>query len=69
MNRSTLQVSFKFPDEYDLVFPYLKKHKKVLEKQGQPMLPSKILQGQHETIVEFTMTEEDWENPLGLNNL
>jgi len=69
MNRSVLQVSFRFPEEYDLVFPYLKKQEEVLEKQGQPMLPYEILQGAHETIVEFKMTEDDWENPLGLNDM
>lgn len=68
MNRSSLQVVFRFPDEFDLVFPYLSKQKEVLKKQGQPMLPYKILQGEHETVVEFEMKEDDWDNPLGLND-
>lgn len=68
MNRSSLQVTFRYPDEFDLVFPYLAKQKEVLAKQGQPMLPYKVLQGEKETIVEFEMTAKDWENPLGLNS-
>ena len=68
MNRSSLQVVFRFPDEFELVFPYLHKQEEVLKEQGQPMLPYRLLQGEHETIVEFEMTEDDWENPLGLNN-
>jgi len=68
MNRSSLQVVFRFPDEFDLVFPYLVRQKEVLKEQGQPMLPYKIVQGQHETVVEFEMKEGDWDNPLGLND-
>jgi hypothetical protein len=68
MNRSSLQVTFRFPDEFDLVLPYLAKQKEVLAKQDQPMLPYRILQGETETIVEFEMTAKDWENPLGLNS-
>ena len=68
MNRSSLQVVFRFPDEFELVFPYLHKQEEVLAEQGQPMLPYRLLQGEHETIVEFEMSEEDWQNPLGLNN-
>lgn len=68
MNRSSLQVVFRFPDEFELVFPYLQKQEEVLAEQGQPMLPYEILQGVHETVIEFKMTEADWENPLGLND-
>lgn len=37
--------------------------------QGQPMLPYKIVLGQHEVVVEYEMEEEDWENPLGLDDV
>ena len=67
MNRSSLQVVFQL-HELDLVFPYLSKQKEVLAEQGQPMLPYKLLVNATEIIVEYEMKDEDWNNPLGLNN-
>ena len=69
MSGSTLQVIFRHPEESDLLFPYLDKQKAVLKAQGQPMLPYKVLVGEHELIVEFEMRDSDWENPLGLKGL
>ena len=69
MSRPNLQVVFRFPSEFDLVFVYLERQEEVLAKQGQPMLEYDILLGEHEVIVEFQMTDEDWENPLGLNDV
>lgn len=69
MSRSLLQVIFRYPDEFDLVFAYLRKQRQVLMAQGQPMLPYEVLIGEHEIIVEYEMKEEDWENPLGLDDV
>lgn len=69
MSRSHLQVIFRYPTELELVFTYLKKQRQVLAQQGQPMLPYEILVGKHEIIVEFAMTDEDWDNPLGLGDV
>lgn len=69
MSRSHLQVIFRFPEEFDLVFSYLRKQRQVFMSQGQPMLPYKIVLGQHEVVVEYEMEEEDWENPLGLDDV
>lgn len=33
------------------------------------MLPYEVLIGEHEIIVEYEMKEEDWENPLGLDDV
>lgn len=69
MSRPNLQVVFRFPSEFDLMFLYLDRQEEVLAKQGQPMLEYDLLFGEHETIVEFKMSEDDWENPLGLNDV
>ncbi len=69
MKPSSLQVVFRYPSELDLVFPYLERQEEVLEQQGQPMMPYELTLGEHEIVVEFTMSDEDWENPLGLNDV
>jgi len=68
MNRSNLEVVFRYPSEFDLVFPYLEKQQLVLEQQGSKMMAYELQFGEHEIVVNYTMTEEDWENPLGLND-
>ena len=62
-----LQVIFETTTEFDLVFEYLDRQAEVLEAQGQPMLPYKILLGDTNTIVEFTVAEGD-DNPLRLGD-
>lgn len=66
MKPSSLQISFRFPDELDLMFFYLKKQEEHFNNIGQEMLPYEIQFGLTETVVEFAMTDKDWENPLGL---
>ena len=65
---ANLQVSFRFPDEFDMMFNYLRMQEEHFNKMGKAMLPYSILVGYNESIVEFEMTDEDWQNPLGLNN-
>lgn len=69
MSRPNLQVVFRFPSEFELMFVYLKRQEEVLKDQGQPMLEYELLFGERETIVDFKMSEEDWENPLGLGDV
>jgi hypothetical protein len=69
MSRPNLQVVFRFPSEFDLLFTYLTRQEEVLAKQGQPMLEYDILMGEHEVTVDFKMSKDDWENPLGLNDV
>lgn len=61
-----LNVIFDITD-MDLAFTYVDRQKKVLEEQGQPMLPYKILIGATEVVVQLDLTNADPDNPLGLN--
>lgn len=65
---ANLQVSFRFPEEFDMMFDYLRMQEEHFNDMGKSMLPYTILVGYSESIVEFEMTDEDWENPLGLND-
>lgn len=64
----TLDVIFRYPSELDLVFTYLDRQKRVLEAQGQPMLPYKIILGVHEIIVQVDLKDADPDDPFGINN-
>lgn len=68
MSRPNLEVVFRFPSELDLLFTYLERQEEVLKEQGKEMMPYAVELGETEVVVNFTMTDEDWENPLGLSD-
>lgn len=68
MSRPNLEVVFRFPSEFDLLFTYLERQEEVLAEQGKEMMPYTVEFGETEVVVNFTMTDKDWENPLGLGD-
>jgi hypothetical protein len=58
-----VQVSFRHPEETDLVFFYIDKQMKTFDEEGMRRPDHKILIGEKEIIVELSMPDTD--APIG----
>lgn len=61
-----VQVSFRHPEETDLVFFYIDEQMKTFDEEGMLRPNYKVLIGEKEIIVELSMPDTD--APIGPNN-
>jgi len=61
-----VQVSFRHPEETDLVFFYIDEQMKTFDDEGMLRPNYKVLIGEKEIIVELSMPDTD--APIGPNN-
>ena len=61
-----VHVSFRHPEETDLVFFYINEQMKTFDEEGMRRPDHKILIGEKEIIVELSMPDTD--APIGPNN-
>ena len=64
-----VQVSFRHPEETDLVFFYLQKQMETFDEEGIKRPDHKIVVGEGEIIVELDYPHQDeYHGPIGPNN-
>ena len=63
---SVVQVEFRHPEDWDLVFFFVETQMKAFDDDGIPRPDHRILIGEDKTIVELSMPgNDDW--PIGPN--